>query len=333
MRASIVIPVRDGEEVIGGCLDALRAQDLPAGDYEVIVVDDGSTDSTAEVVRRDPSVRLIQQPPRGAAAARNRGIEAAQGAIVLFTDADCRPRPDWARQLVTALEESGAAGAKGTYASRQRSLVARFVQVEYETKYRRLAQRASIDFVDTYSAAYRRSVLEEVGSFDERFPSASVEDQELSFRVAELGFRLIFVPEAVVDHLHADGLCAYARKKFRIGYWKTLVLARHPAKLKRDSHTPQVLKLQMGLTALLGLAIPLALLTGQLLVPSLVLVGALLGSWLPFLAYSARRDLAVLLAAPLLLTVRATALGTGLVWGAVRLRRLAGHASPSRDVP
>ena len=112
MRVSVIVPVRNGEKVIHGCLDALSAQDLPASDYEVIIVDDGSTDDTAEVVRRYPGVRLIQQPPAGPATARNRGIAATQGDIILFTDADCRPKPDWARRLVTALEKSGAAGAK-----------------------------------------------------------------------------------------------------------------------------------------------------------------------------------------------------------------------------
>jgi GT2 family glycosyltransferase len=328
MKASVVVPVRNGERVIARCLAALAYQDLPLGDLEMVVVDDGSSDSTAEVVSHYPDVRLLSQPPRGPAAARNLGVHAARARVVLFTDADCAPRADWARTLLEALETTGAAGAKGTYSTAQRSLVARFVQVEYETKYLRMRRRDSIDFVDTYSAAYRREVLLEVGGFDERLPSTSLADQELSFRIAGRGHRLTFVPEAVVDHLHASTLRAYARKKASIGYWKVAVLHAHPSKALDDAHTPQSLKVQVALTGLLGVALPVAVLwrPAGAIVAGLGL--ALVASWLPFLVYAARRDRAVAMAAPVLLLVRAAALGVGLVWGLLR-----GRAGSRRSLP
>lgn len=331
MRASVVVPVRDGTEVIGRCLAALAAQDLPEGEMEVIVVDDGSTDGTAETVRRYRGVTLLQQAPQGPAAARNRGISRARGEYVLFTDADCAPRPTWARALLEAVEASGAAGGKGVYITRQESLVARFVQIEYETKYARMARRESIDFVDTYAAIYRRDVLEEVGGFDERLPSTSLEDQELSFRVAERGHRLVFVPGAVVEHLHAATLRRYARKKFSIGYWKVAVLASHPGKALDDAHTPQSLKAQIALTGLLGLSLLLAPVGGALRYGPLVLLALLAASWAPFLLYALRRDRGVALAAPGLLLVRAIALGLGLVWGFVQRRGWAGRRASQAE--
>lgn len=317
MRASVVVPVRDGASVIGRCLEALLVQDLPAGELEVLVVDDGSTDATADVAAAYPGVRVLRQPPSGPAAARNRGARAARGEYVLYTDADCAPHPAWARSLLEAVERQGAVGAKGSYTTAQRSLVARFVQVEYETRYRRMARRASIDFVDTYSAIYRRDVLTGLGGFDERLPTATVEDQEFSFRVAEAGHRLVFVPEAAVEHLHADTLWRYARKKFAIGYWKVGVLRAHPGKAVDDAHTPQLLKVQIALTALAGLGVPAGL-VGRRAWLALVPAAALVGSWTPFLAYALRRDPAVTLVAPGMLLVRALALGSGLVWGLVR---------------
>ncbi len=112
-----------------------------------------------------------------------------------------------------------------------------------------MAGAANIDFVDTYSAAYRREVFLANGGFDTIFPTASVEDQELSFRLAEKGYRLVFVPAARVYHRHNPTLRAYVRRKFYIGYWKALLAAWHPARMVRDSHTPQTLKVQMALAA------------------------------------------------------------------------------------
>ncbi|HET6261228.1 MAG TPA: glycosyltransferase, partial [Chloroflexia bacterium] len=243
---SIVVPAYNAEATVRACIQALLRQQL-AEPYEIIVVDDGSTDSTALIaLEYAPRVRVISQPHRGAAAARNTGMRAASSRVILFTDADCEPVPAWARHLSKAIRD-GAAGAKGTYRTRQRSITARFVQAEYESKYRRMARRTRIDFIDTYSAAYRRDVLLSVGGFDESI--SAVEDQELSFRLAREGHDLSFVPQAVVYHTHEATRAAYLRKKFSIGYWKVRVAALHPERIISDSHTPPSIKVQMALLA------------------------------------------------------------------------------------
>jgi GT2 family glycosyltransferase len=206
-------------------------------------------------------------------------------------------------------------GVKGVYRTRQRGLVARFVQLEYEDKYARMAQDRYIDFVDTYSAGYRRNVLREVGGFNTSFPAASVEDQELSFRLAKAGHRLVFQPSAIVYHQHASTVASYARKKFRIGYWKVLVHMRHPDKLLRDSHTPQVLKLQILLLSLLMLSAALTLLWSSLWWATVSVAALLFASMVPFSLQVWRTDPAVTLGVPWLLLVRAAFLGTGFAAG------------------
>ena len=150
------------------------------------------------------------------------------------------------------------AGAKGTYLTGQRAVVARFTQLEYEDRYDRMVGVETIDFIDTYSAAYRRDIFLANGGFDTTFLAASVEDQEFSFRLAEKGYRLVFVPAAKVFHRHNHTLSAYTRRKFFIGYWKVLVTRRHPGRAVKDSHTPQALKLQMGLAAVTAAALLVA---------------------------------------------------------------------------
>ena len=317
LRCSVVVPVYTGARHLRDCLQALDWQSAPRDSYEVIVVEDGSTDDSRQL-KLWPEVRWLQQAHQGPAAARNLGVAAARGELVLFTDADCEPAPDWVASMMAPFGDPRVSGVKGVYGSRQRSLVARFTQLEYEDKYRGMVDRETIDFVDTYSAGYRRHILQAAGGFDTRFPTASVEDQELSFRLAKAGHRLVFQPEAVVYHQHPPNLWAYARRKFRIGYWKVLVHRRHPDKLVQDSHTPQVLKLQMLLMALLLPAIVVGLIQpGLWWVPAAValLLGA---SMVPFCWRVWQSDRAVVLVAPLLLTVRALALGLGFEAGLVR---------------
>jgi lipopolysaccharide/colanic/teichoic acid biosynthesis glycosyltransferase len=209
-------------------------------------------------------------------------------------------------------------GAKGIYRTRQRSLVARFVQLEYERKYARMKREEQIDFIDAYSAAYRRDIFLSNDGFEIRFSTSSVEDQEFSFRLARKGYRLVFVPEAVVYHVHNVTALEYFWRKLTIGVWKALLLRWHPERAVRDSHTPQVLKLQLGLAGLLCLA----LLASSFWAPALWIAPAagllFFGSALPFLVEILRKDPPVGLVAPLLLPLRALALGSGLMAGFVR---------------
>jgi GT2 family glycosyltransferase len=221
-------------------------------------------------------------------------------------------------RMADAFTDPRVVGAKGTYRTHQKALVARFVQLEYEGKYARMRHRDQIDFVDTYSAAYRRDVFLVNDGFEARFPTSSVEDQEFSFRLARKGYRLVFVPEAVVYHIHDTTTGEYWRRKFGIGHWKALLLRWHPERAVRDSHTPQVLKLQILLAGLLCLSLLVALIRREALLGSAALLVFFLLSTVPFVIRAVRRDAPVASAAPFLLLVRALALGLGLATGFVR---------------
>lgn len=316
--ATVVVPARNAAVTIGECVRALQEQTMDRASYEIIVVDDASTDETTQVAAEAGACVIRQEERKGPAAARNAGIRAAQGELVCFTDADCAPTPQWLEQLQEALAEPEVVGCKGIYATRQKSPVARFVQIEYEDKYDRLRGQHYIDFIDTYSAAYRRDVLLANNGFDEIFPRPSVEDQELSFRLAMRGYKMVFQPEAVVFHRHAATLPGYFRKKFIIGYWKAQLVRRFPERGVKDSHTPQVMKVQMGLMALALLAAATTVLTawGGLALALILLAFAITTA--PFVAKAWSKDRLVAFISPLLLAVRALALGFGYTWGVLR---------------
>lgn len=315
----MIVPAFNAAGTLLRCLASLGRQSIDRARVEVIVVDDGSTDQTATVAA-SVGAKVLCLSHAGPAAARNAGAQAAQGSLLLFTDADCEPASDWVERMACAFDDPSVIGAKGVYRSHQTSLVARFVQQEYRDKYDRMIGQPSIDFVDTYSAGYRRETFLKSGGFDKAYITASVEDQELSFRLASRGHRLVFAPDAIVYHQHDATLADYVRRKAGIGYWKALLLRRHPNKAVSDSHTPQVIKVQMGL---LAVALPLTLAT--IVAPQIVALTV--GTWsafglttLPFLVKIARRDSGVLLVAPLMIALRALGLGVGLAVGLIRFR-------------
>lgn len=325
---SIIIPAYNAARTLPTCLKAFDTIVDPGQPWEIIVVDDGSQDNTAKVAQKF-GVHLIQHAQKsGPAAARNSGIQQAKGDIICFTDADCEPTPDWLQQMIRPFSDPTITGCKGIYATRQKSWTARFVQIEYEDKYDLLHRQTHIDFIDTYSAAYRQQALLDIGGFDERIHY--VEDQELSFRLAAQNYLMVFQPEAVVYHKHSNTLFKYGRKKFWIGFWKAQIMRRFPERIIKDSHTPQILKVQMLIVALMvGLGA-----VGFLFPPFLLLVGlcwlAFLLTTLPFMAKAWPKNAWLALVSPIPLFVRALALGIGYFWGVIRpLPNIKEHPSPT----
>lgn len=318
-EVSVIIPAYNAAATIGPCLDSVLRQRTLDG-FEVLVVDDGSRDGTGEIAARFPGVRVLRQENAGASAARNLGAREARGAILLFIDADCVATPDWLGSLASVIR-AGADGAKGTLLSRQPEQVARFTQLEYEDRYDRMKGRERINFIDMGSAAYRREVMLGVGEggFDTRYPGASVEDQEFSFRLAKHGCDLRFVGSAAVYHHHPDNVVWYARRKFNIGRWKVLVHVRHPERVISDSHTPPALKAQVvlwwGIVASL-LALPFYAGAWR---ACLGLLAAFMATAVPFMYKIARKDAQVAAISPMMLLVRAASLGMGIAYGVATL--------------
>jgi cellulose synthase/poly-beta-1,6-N-acetylglucosamine synthase-like glycosyltransferase len=319
LEVSVIIPAYNAAATIGACLESVLAQ-RTVDEFEVLVIDDGSTDSTAQIAGRYPCVRVLRQENAGASAARNLGAWEARGWILCFIDADCEATPGWLDTLAGAIR-AGADGAKGTLLSSQPEIVARFTQIEYEDRYDRMRDRPRINFIDMGSAAYRRDIMLGVGEggFDTRYPGASVEDQEFSFRLVKKGCDLRFAGDAAVYHRHPTTVRAYARRKFNIARWKVLVHVRHPERVISDSHTPPGLKAQLLLLGAIALSLAAAPFKPGALRLCALLMAAFQASALPFIVKAARKDPQVAALSPLILPARAACLGSGLLYGMVAL--------------
>lgn len=243
----------------------------------------------------------------------NRGVQQARGQLLLFTDADCEPFPGWVEQMMAPFADPEIVGVKGSYRTRQLSLVARFAQAEYEEKYARRRWMRQIDFIDIYAAAYRRDVFLTQGGFNAEL--LRNQDQEFSFRLARAGYKLVFAPQALLYHQHPTTVWCYAWRKVRIGRWKVRIHALHPSKAFRDSYTPWTQKAQIVFVPVVSLAVAAAVLG---LIPwSVAAIPAVLDfiTCAPLMINATRHGWQVVLLAPLFACVRALALGLGITWG------------------
>src|SRR3972149_10647300 len=133
-RISVIVPAYNAGKTIGQALSAITNQSYPAELYEIIVVDDGSTDDTVEEIKKFP-VKYIWQKNSGPATARNRGVTYANGDTILFTDSDCMPDVNWISEMVKPFKDINVMAVKGAYRNKQKSIVARFAQLEFEERF------------------------------------------------------------------------------------------------------------------------------------------------------------------------------------------------------
>ena len=319
-RYSIIVPAFNEGQGIATCVRALADQAsgpeaIERLDYEIIVVDDGSADDTAGIAEAAGADLVLTIAHGGPAVARNAGLEVARGDLVLFTDADCAPMPGWIARMVAPFDDLRVVGVKGSYRTRQRGLMPRLVQLEFEIRYERMAQLPEIDFIDTYAAAYRREVLVREGGFSTSYPVPSVEDVDLSFRLAAKGHRMLFVPDAGVWHTHPATLWSYLRRKMRFGYWRALLYLRYAGKIGGDAHTDPALKIQFALVALGLLFFVGGLAWRPLWVGMLLCLAGFLMTTLPFVRWAWSRDREVAIVWPVVALVRVLLQGAGLAAG------------------
>ncbi len=316
MKASVIIPVHNGEKTIADCLRSILSQktNFP---FEVIVVNDGSTDNTAAIAKQFKKTRLVSQKRQGPAVARNNGARIAEGNVIVFVDSDCVAAADWLQEMVSPLQSTEIAGVQGRYKSKQRQLIARLVQLEIEQRHDKMAESKFIDFMGSYSAAYRKSVFREMQGFDTSFPMASGEDTDLSFRINKKGHKLFFNPKAIVFHTHPSSFGHYLRVKFYRAFWRVKVYGKHKGKIAKDSYTSQAIKGQIVLSFILFISLIAAIFSPIATYAAGMLALLLFLSGLPFAAWAFKRDKAVGLIAPFVSVIRAIVFAAGLALGTI----------------
>ena len=222
---SVVVPTYKRPELLNRCLTALFMQTMDSSGYEIVVVDDGPTDETREVVlswsrRRGPRLRYLANESRhGPATARNRGWRAAHGDIIAFTDDDCIPAADWLAVASIPFDDPAVDGISGRIIVPVPS-----VPTDYEQTVAGLEHGPFA----TANCLYRRRVLSVVGGFDERFTVAWREDTDLEFALRAQGYRLVRQPAAIVVHPVRPARWGVSVALQRNNMFNALLYKKHP---------------------------------------------------------------------------------------------------------
>jgi len=237
-KISVVVPVLNGENHIRGCIASILSQDFP--DFELIVVDNGSHDSTAGIIAefraKDPRVAALFEEERSRGKARRKGEDAARGEIIVMTDADCRAADaGWLRKLVSPILESGCDAAQGSEAAMRANFWSKRIQGKAEEKRRSWKTLEAEDIrgsVDTKNFAIRNPSLRAAGGSSDKYADGN--DTELSIRLSQTSCRMAYVSEAAILHDDPDSFLSYAKKQFLRGFWTSKISRDHWNTLRKS---------------------------------------------------------------------------------------------------
>lgn len=250
---SVIVTVRNERASIEACLDALGSLSYP--DYEVIVVDDGSTDGTKELTAEhalaaEGRLRIERvgsdDQPLGIGASRNRGVDVASNDIVAFTDADCRPTQSWLQDLVPCLASHDVIGGRirpagSTAASEYEGINSSLDMGAYAARVR---PGGDVPYLATANLVGRREVFEAIP-----FPDRNVaEDVGFCWRALEAGYDIVYVPDGIVTHEYRDSVRSLSHRRAAYGASEALLATEYD----HDSSRRAAVPIDLGFGALFG---------------------------------------------------------------------------------
>jgi len=223
LKLSIVIPAYNSEKTLRQCLDSVLSQTCK--DYEVIVVDNNSTDKTKDIIkeRRSMSGRLkyVFEPVKARGAARNTGEKAAGGDIILMTDSDCVVPRDWAIRIIEPIIHGGYAAVQGFEKSVSGDYWSAYRTIKAREKFEDIKEGLVIGKIDTKNFAITKEALSIIGYTARKYFSGN--DTELSIRIAKNNVRVKFLPDIAVEHFHPDSLRLVIKKQIYRGRWTAII--------------------------------------------------------------------------------------------------------------
>ncbi len=223
---SVVICAYNAERTMRPCLESLKRLDYP--NFEVVIVDDGSRDRTAEISMDFPEFRLIRQPNKGLGVARNVGMQAARGEIIAYTDSDCVVDPHWLMLMVRSMTENNFDGCGGpNYAPHEDGWVEACCAASPGAPCHVLVAEDRAEHLAGCNMVFTRAALTKVGGFDPQFMAAG-DDVDVCWRMLGAGLKLGFSPAAFVWHFRRNTIKAYYGQQRGYGRAEAMLYPRYP---------------------------------------------------------------------------------------------------------
>lgn len=225
-KVSVVVASYNGARTLVDCLRSLIHLNYP--DYEVILVDDGSTDETPAIAQDFPSVRTIHQRNLGLSAARNTGISASTGSVIAFTDSDCRADEDWLYYLILDLLRAKSASIGGhNFAPHEDNNIAACVAVSPGAPAHVLLDDRRAEHIPGCNMAFWRWALDEISGFDSQFRAAG-DDVDVCWRLIEHGHDIAFSHSGFVWHYRRNTVKMYLKQQRGYGVAEGMLRHKHP---------------------------------------------------------------------------------------------------------
>lgn len=251
-RISAVVAAYNAGATLDDCLTSLSASDY--ANFEIILVDDGSTDQTAEIAdthaRADARIRVIHEANRGLSVARNLGLAAATGDIIAYTDADCRVDADWLHYIALKLMNSEAIGVGGpNLVPADDGVIAHAVGYSPGNPMHIMLSDEIAEHIPGCNMAFWKWVLDDVGGFQPIYTRAG-DDVDICWRLQARGYRIGFAPAALVWHHRRNSLGAYIKQQIGYGHAESLLEREHPEKFNALGQVRWAGRIYTGLPAL-----------------------------------------------------------------------------------
>ncbi|WP_435186691.1 glycosyltransferase [Halobellus sp. EA9] len=230
---SIVIPTLNDAETLDACLESLDSQNYPEEKYEVIIVDGGSDDGTLNIAH-EYNCRVLFEEEGTISYARELGVQKADGSYIAFTDADCVVPDDWLVKLKSTVEtDEHVAGVGGPNVTPEDDKTFAKAVGDFFELFSKVGARygftgdeiTEVHHNPTCNVIYKREVLEEVGGFNEQL--VTVDDEEMDYRIREQGYRLLFRPDAPVDHYRRPTWRRFQQMAYTYGYGRGQAVRIH----------------------------------------------------------------------------------------------------------
>jgi len=258
---SIVIPMRNEADILERCLHAMEELDYPRDLLEIVIVNDGSTDNTAELIEKGSwsfNYQYIETDGVGVSRARDMGFRSARGEFIAFTDADCVVEKDWLMKLFEPFDDDVAAVGgpnltpeDDTPFARCVGLVLSFLSKAGPRYAYEGGEVREVHHNPTCNVMYRKFVLEEVGGFNHDL--ITTDDEELDYRIRKKGYRILYTPHARVWHYRRQNWKRFMTMAYTYGLGRMQSTKIHPDMARWFHFAPVFLILALALLTVLSI--------------------------------------------------------------------------------